>query len=169
MAKMSVKRRLSGEEGFTLLEAVISIAAIAFVSGFILEMFIVSADLNARSRATDLGGSLAVSAVELFKKQKAPNDYAREDFFRSGLVNSGDDGQIIILKGYDESFNETLVDLRNDTDPPKELKFMLSVKVDRKETDGLYSISAAVIDYNRFPAISEIIRLDAEKYFGRTV
>ena len=55
------------QEGFTLMEAVVSIAVIAVISWFILEIFIVSANANVRARDMDMASVKTSSLIEEIK------------------------------------------------------------------------------------------------------
>jgi len=54
------------ESGFSLLEMVISIAALTLLSGFILQMFVASIHLNRRAYNLDMGSNAAVAALEAY-------------------------------------------------------------------------------------------------------
>ena len=58
--------------GFTLLEAIIAIATISFVSIFILQMFVVSSRVNKRAQDIDRANIICMGAVEAFKSGTEP-------------------------------------------------------------------------------------------------
>ena len=58
---------MKGESGFSLLEVVISLAALTLISGFILQMFIASLYLNRKAYNLDMASNAAAQALETFK------------------------------------------------------------------------------------------------------
>lgn len=53
--------------GFTLLEVIISVAALSLISVFILQMFLASSGLNERAKNTDIAITKAISEIERVK------------------------------------------------------------------------------------------------------
>jgi len=60
-------KKIRNQDGFTLMEVVISIAALSILSVFILQMFITSANANARAQNIDMASAKAMSIMERFK------------------------------------------------------------------------------------------------------
>ena len=67
--------------GFTLVEVVIAIFALALISGFILQMFIVSSKINQKAQDIDGATMQAISIIETFKGQQEAFDLARSPMF----------------------------------------------------------------------------------------
>lgn len=61
----------NAQKGFTLVEVVISFAVLAVVSGALLQMFVVSTNVNRRAYDTDKANALAVRIQEAFKQNPA--------------------------------------------------------------------------------------------------
>ena len=59
--------RIKGNKGFTLLEMVISVAALSLISVFIIQMFMASDNLNERARNADIALTVAISEIERVK------------------------------------------------------------------------------------------------------
>lgn len=57
-------------KGFTLVEVIISIAILAIISGFIMEMFIVASRRSNLMENKDISFSMATEIVEIFKSSK---------------------------------------------------------------------------------------------------
>ena len=76
MAK--ILKKLKNNNGFSLLEIVISVATISLVGVFIVQMFIASSTLNMRAKAVDNATAQACSIVEKFKAiaELSPVSYA---------------------------------------------------------------------------------------------
>ena len=58
---------LKNDDGFSLLEAILSVAVISVVSVFILQMFITSANANKKTQAADSANVAAISLMEEFR------------------------------------------------------------------------------------------------------
>lgn len=57
-----------GQNGFTLIEVIVSFAVLAIVSGAILQMFVVSTNVNRRAYDVDKANAIAVKVQEAFKQ-----------------------------------------------------------------------------------------------------
>ena len=72
--------------GFTLLEVVVSITVLALTSVFILQMFVVSDNVNKKARDIDNANMVCMAAVESFKNGTQPygafGEY--EEFYYDG-------------------------------------------------------------------------------------
>ena len=55
------------KSGFTLLEVIISVAVLALVSVFILQMFVVSDRVNKKAKNIDQANMICMDAIERFK------------------------------------------------------------------------------------------------------
>ncbi len=60
-------KRLLKNEGFTLIEVIMSIAILSIVSAVVLQLFITSMGLNNKSRTIDVAGVYAANAIENLK------------------------------------------------------------------------------------------------------
>ncbi|MDR1208707.1 MAG: prepilin-type N-terminal cleavage/methylation domain-containing protein [Clostridiales bacterium] len=108
------------ERGFTLIEIILAIAALALTSGLIARLFIAGADVNAKARDIDAASQAAVSAIERIKALDSPE----------GLAEAS------LPRVYDADWRET------DTDG----RFRLTVAVLSEERPGgtMARITAAV-------------------------
>ena len=120
---------LKNEDGFTLLEIILSIAILAVISGFILDMFIVSSNVNKSAQDLDIASTKAANALELFKSQGSPEGYAALSAFSNSFVEW--DGSVTrIYAMFDEKWNMLPALGRfTDEDPVNGAKFVLVVKV----------------------------------------
>jgi prepilin-type N-terminal cleavage/methylation domain-containing protein len=62
---------LKKKNGFTLLEVIVSVAALSLLSVFILQMFMASARLNERAKNTDIAMTKAITEIERIKSATA--------------------------------------------------------------------------------------------------
>lgn len=65
--------------GFTLLEVIISVAALSVMSVFVLQMFMSSATLNARARDADIAMTVAMQEIENLKTYSSLSEYLADD------------------------------------------------------------------------------------------
>lgn len=175
------KTRFTNEEGFTLLETVISIAALALVSGFIIQMFLVSSNVNARAKEMDSANAAAIMAVELYKKNGGENSYAREGFFSGCALRENENG-FVMYKWYDADFTQVPIERGYAKDPglpPGGAPFLLKIEVvkgeerrvallpgeDMPPAGRLDTVRASVMKFGEEGA-GEIVRVDADKYFA---
>ncbi|MDR1000134.1 MAG: prepilin-type N-terminal cleavage/methylation domain-containing protein [Clostridiales bacterium] len=86
------------EGGFSLLEVIISVGILAIISGFILQMFIVSARVNDKARNIDIGMTEAINAVEAGKRLAGTGGYD-DPFFHNCLIEGNN-----AIKYYDNSW-----------------------------------------------------------------
>jgi len=68
------------ESGFSLLEIILSIAALTLISGFILQMFISSLYLNKKAYDLDMGANAAEQALEMLKGGETTDDTITQYF-----------------------------------------------------------------------------------------
>jgi prepilin-type N-terminal cleavage/methylation domain-containing protein len=61
-----MRKLRDNENGFSILEVIISIAALALISSFVLEMFIVSAKINQNAEELDRAARTAANIIEQF-------------------------------------------------------------------------------------------------------
>lgn len=140
-------------KGFSLLEVVISVAALSFISLFVLEMFIVSANLNNRAKDTDIALAEAITAIESFKALTDP-----EKIFATA------DGTFMSIQYYDKAWDILGSDL---TDGARYcLKISANVCTDSSEDAGaLYEVAAEVTDIIKDDNPRTLASLLTKKYF----
>ena len=68
-----------GNKGFTLLEVVISVAALSLISIFIIQMFLASSTLNARAKNTDIALARAITEIDMIKSGHYPPPHLMGD------------------------------------------------------------------------------------------
>lgn len=95
--------RTKSNKGFTLLEVIISIAALSFISIFILQMFISAQELNSRAKDADTAISEAITALDSFKKNRSLDDYLA----KCAYVATEDSNTATILNYYDRNWSST--------------------------------------------------------------
>jgi|GEM_PF-1210818 len=122
-------KKIKNQDGFTLMEVVISIAALSVLSVFILQMFITSANANARAQNIDIASANAMSIMERFKTL---NDIsALEDLYPEFIIQKRDDGNYTFTERYGKDWN-----------PSSDGMFMMEVTILR-DLDALAPITVA--------------------------
>lgn len=159
--------------GFTLLEVIVSIAALSFISVFILQMFISSSNLNNRAKDSDIAMSVAISEIESLKKHSAVSGYLSEgDDIRETTENNG---VITVSLYYDKAWNltknsETVspeakpayclkVDIMPDTETPPQIEGVTS--------GVLYILNADVADISLTGNGRRLASFRTKKYFPK--
>ena len=89
---------LNDNKGFTLVEVMIAILVLALASGFIAEMFLVSARVNQRAQDIDSSVMQAIGIIETFKKQSSPQLLAEDAFFEGAFLQQ--EGNVLVITGY---------------------------------------------------------------------
>lgn len=79
--KMKKICKRKNSEGFTLIEAIISLAVLSIASVFILQMFVTAAQLNSNARDIDRADALVSSVMEGFYTMNDPREYAESSVF----------------------------------------------------------------------------------------
>lgn len=158
-------------DGFTLLEIVISIAALSFISIFILQMFMASSNLNERAKNTDIAVNLAISEIENFKKYSCLSDYLAAN----DLGNISENSRTITIRlYYDKGWNtmglsETV---------PENAGYYLAMDINPDETapprkesakyGKLYTVQVDVADVSSGENSSSLASFRAKKYFPKS-
>lgn len=185
-----VYNRLKNSDGFSILEAIISIAAIALMSGFILRMFLVSNTANKNAENIDQATLLAASEIDLYKAQKNADDYGKA--CKNALVAQTDDGYEVQWF-YDKAWNKltagqleplagdaslqapagTLYILRLSFVRDKEQSYetdsfsgVQNTKSYRGYSGEYINIEAVVRDVMKPAEAQELVKLETAKYFS---
>ncbi len=170
---------MSNENGFTLMEAVISIAVLAIISGFILQMFIVSNNVNNKAGDIDSGNSMIFTAVELFKKNQSMEEFLKEDFF-SGSTVINNNYNTTIYKCYDKSYNQIPDSDFTPEDISEDVRLVLLIDIKRgktaeraenyvEDTSRLDVLEATVIcnEKGKDKEPYEVVSIQASKFFAK--
>ncbi|MCL2462432.1 MAG: type II secretion system GspH family protein [Defluviitaleaceae bacterium] len=172
---------LKSEDGFSLLEVVLSVAVIAIFTGYALQMFVVSANVNGRAKNMDTAASLARNALETLKAQDALDGAVLSGIFSDGFIDDSG-GVEEVYYCYDKNWNklplesaEPLPDgaaflqktLIQDGGVSGDPVYMDITGSSRDMTPGsgeLYKISSAVYAVGSSGALTELAGFATEKY-----
>ena len=168
--------RLKNEDGFSLLEVMLSIAIITLVSGFILQMFVVSADRNRLTKDTDIAANVAGSAIETLKTQNFTGGFAPEELFPGAFAEKNSRGAEI-YRCFGRDWNEIPMDSKDSI--PKGAAFLQKTLVrtaplypdfpeDVRSASGeggkMYEISSEVYAVGEQGDLSELAGFATKKY-----
>lgn len=81
---------LKNNKGFTLVEVIISIAVLAFISAIVLKLFVLSSDVSEKARIKDVASVYASNAIEICKQLSSPKEISETSFFENAeFINEG--------------------------------------------------------------------------------
>lgn len=164
------------QEGFTLMEMIISVGTLALISGFILQMFIVSENVNQKARNTDVAATIVVHAVEAIKRQRTLDDYMLDDFYRESVTENDMDqaqepSQLRIIKCYDKNWNALDV---SQFDDDERVRYSLTVTVQKEipladekitSSSGMFCVIHAEVSDVKAEK-QKLADVNASKYFN---
>jgi len=140
---------IKDESGFSLLEVVLSIGMLAFLSVFILQMFMVSATANHRARDIDIASYTAIGVIEEIKACNLAGDilgtgfiantqvaFGLSDYFIIGGKPGGNSydfsKEFVLYKYYNSAWESIDLDkVTDDPDNPEDsgIKFILKLNM----------------------------------------
>jgi len=130
-------------KGFTLLEMVISIAALSLLGVFIVQMFMASANLNSRAKDADKALTLAITEIDALKSSHRPPEPGGSVFFSY----------------FDKDWTKV-------ESGSGRAKFQLALSIfPSGSVPGLYEIVAAIEDVHLADGSVELVSINAKKYF----
>ena len=141
-----LKKRLNNK-GFSLLEIIISVAALSLSGVFIVQMFLTSEGLNKRARNTDIATNMAISQIENFK-----------------MMKSYDGGNQSLRLYYDAEWNEI-----SDTEKVSfVLYFDVSLDDNNENLTGgdIYELNVRITDVSVIDTERELVEYSTKKYFS---
>lgn len=145
-------------DGFTLLEVIIAIAALSACSVFILQIFMSSATLNARAKNADIALTKAISEIENFKTYESLSQY-----ISTNDNASGDSDAAEMLLYYDKDWNPL------GSGAQAEIRFYLKMNIssiDSQAYGALYDVSTSVYDLSDKNNERQLVSLQTKKYFA---
>ena len=136
---LALLKTIANDKGFTLVEVMIAIMVLALASGFIAEMFLVSARVNQKAQDIDSGVMRAIGIIETFKKQDTPLQLA-DDVTSQDAYTSRED-KALIMTGYYDGYWQPLP--ASEGAWPEEAVFCLTTNVfeDATVTPLRYSLA----------------------------
>lgn len=160
-------------KGFTLVEMVISVAFLAVISIFLLQLFIAANNLSIKAHDLDKSVTISKQVVETFKTCKKPADIKTCELLKNAVIKESENNINIALY-YDEDW-KTLDKPDNATQ--EKAAFLVSSVIKTpgtgtaaKDKKGIYNIKVQVLKTKQYmlekKKESEIYALSAVKYFA---
>lgn len=160
-------KTIRNNDGFTLLEIIISTAVLCFISVFILEMFVAAASLNTRAKNTDIATMKAITEIESIKKCPLLADYLSDKRDRA-VTGSG--GIIEVDYYFDKDWRIV--------DSGENARFCIETRITPEETPQLpadsngvrlgklYTVCSDVYDLSYGNNGLRLSSIETEKYFS---
>lgn len=98
---------INNEDGFTLIEVVLSILILAIVSAIVIQLYITANEVSDHAKQTDWAVTQTSSAVEILEAYKDPYQAMAHSFFESADLEEGDGFKITSMIYYDEDLATT--------------------------------------------------------------
>ena len=141
---MQIAKTFKCRRGFTLLEVIISIAVLALISGFILQMFVSSATANKRAKDMDIASMKSINVLELFGAADSYSEFV--DAFANRYQNVAfSDGKCELL--FDENWEQTT--------SSQSVNYVMEIMITQTEVLGTKVISAYSADSNDAEEITQ--------------
>lgn len=151
--------------GFTLLEVVISVAALALISVFVVQMFMASSGVNRRARDADTALATAVTLIEHIKSRANLLEFVQtEPGLRTDPAADFAADEHERLLGYEGYVYYDKDWGRINTDENASVRFRVWVGV-TETVRGLYDIDVRVSEWSDGAEARELATLQAKKYF----
>ena len=183
--------KIKEEDGFSLLEVILSIGIMAILSIFILQMFMVGARANLRAKNMDTASYIASGALEELKTCSEANGFLSTDFIIDTQVSFGLSDFIMInermgfsafdftkgftlYKYYDKSWRTVSLSApAQEPDMPENenisfvLKLFMSLDSESAINGSLYNVEVSVTDLNRSGALPrKLVEFESKVYFA---
>ena len=182
---------IKDESGFSLLEVVLSIGMLAFLSVFILQMFMVSAAANHRAKDIDVASYTASRAIEELKACDFAGDFFNTDFVEGTQVAFGLSDFFIIdeklgfnsfdfskglelYKYYDSNWKTVnLSEIATDPNNPgaSDIKFRLELNLSphgegEAGSGNLFDVSIEISSGNTDSGMRQLANYETKVYFA---
>lgn len=148
-----MKKYINNEEGFTLIEVVLSILILAIVSAIVIQLYITANEVSDHAKQTDWAVTQTSSAVEILEAYESPYEALAHTFFEGGDSSEGENLIFSNTIYYDEGLKRTDVSNAAFTLTvllaPKEAPSILSTDVtgnDQEEVNVMMLIDAQLKD-----------------------
>lgn len=125
-------------KGFTLVELIMSIAIVAFLSGIVLQLFITAQNLNKRASDLDRCVQKSEEVISDFKACSLPSDFSSTGTMKNA-ARYKDAGSLVYLLKYDGNW----VAQEKNSDAAKAY-FVMRVQLTPRDKKGLWRLSITV-------------------------
>jgi prepilin-type N-terminal cleavage/methylation domain-containing protein len=176
---LKLKFLAKSNKGFTLAEMIISVALIAIMSIFILQLFITTRNLNQKAYDIDKAVSSAGSVLELFKSTQDPFEISKSKIMKYALISrSGNELDLDLLLDNNWNVIQKPLSQKNGSNEDK-ISFLLKAKIypsvdinaDNSEDTALYNMSISVVKYGPYlreqQTETELYTVSTAMYFSK--
>lgn len=161
---------IENQEGFTLVEVIISIAVLGLICAVVLRLFVLANEVSEQSRIEDIASIYASNAIEVCKQSIKLDEIKQHSFFKGakfnkdeplyleGLIEYNDNWQLIPHKTNEEMSN-----------PSYQLEFVIKQADVGKATTkdvALMDISIIINQYEKETMQDKVLlEYTTKKYF----
>ncbi len=150
------------KKGFSLVEIIISIAALALTCGFVLDMFLTASKLNIKARDLDHATNIAINSIEILKACDTLEEYINKDIFEKSEMENIND--TLHIKKYYSKYWEQIPSYNNNA------KFRLDVVCEKQNTENsFYNVKSSVMNLEKIDDKEPIVNFYTGKYLSKTV
>lgn len=142
-------------KGFTLVEVIIAVAAMAVLGGFIMQLFVLSRQVGESATNTDEALERAVAIISDFKQAESPGA-----FWTTVSDEGYSDGENTAVFYYDRDWNPS-----NSDDAAMIVNISLARAAD-EQAKGCQDLHVWVIDATDSGQLEELINIRTSRYFG---
>lgn len=168
-----MKNTIKQQEGFTLVEVIISIAILGLICAVVLRLFVLSNEVSEQSRIEDVASIHATNAIEVCKQAKNLDEIKKHPFFANAKLSKDESLKLEGVIEYDNYWQALPVDTAGvATDTVFQLHFSLVnsenfKSAEAKETDvALMDISISINQLEKETMSKKLVlEYTTRKYF----
>ncbi|MCL2565992.1 MAG: type II secretion system GspH family protein [Defluviitaleaceae bacterium] len=184
--------KFKNEDGFSLLEVIISIGIMSILGIFILQIFTAGVAVNLRAGNVDIAAHTASSALEELKASVTPNSFMNTDFIVNTQVAFGlsaffvveermafsafdFSGGFLLYKYFDENWQPiSILEAYEEPSAPSgdDIAFILRLNMEPYESyyaildiEGLFDVKIDIWDFDRGDLAGTLVNFETFVYF----
>ena len=166
---------MNNKKGFTLMEVVVSIIALAIAGIFILQFYIASSSANARAQAIDFSLAETISLVEEIKSSSSADAYTSSNlgvFEQNGIYKYirllDKNGGVVPIPA--STYDSTIEQFLSSDD----IYYVITVTLEKSTADNIDSVEigelyiiTAFANWKKYDGtVIELINFETMKYFS---
>lgn len=166
MKNINAKR----QEGFTLVEVIISIAVLGLISAVVLRLFVLANEVSKQSRIEDVASIYATNAIEVIKQSQDLDAIKKHNFFAKATVEKDEKDQLKGIIEYDENW-QVLSNAPEKVEEKRGFRLYFSMientQIIKDYTDtALMDINITITQYNENNTEEKpLLEYETRKYF----
>lgn len=147
---------MNNRKGFTLVEVLMSIVVLAVICGTVLQLFLLSNNLERKAFHTEMAHIHAIKIIELAKAAPSPDQADFRTGFLFPLIRQKEE-QLFVTAYFDEDWNQTA----HSVSPGFSLSFHAIPEKENLPYGILYQLHVEIRSVD-----SPLISYSAKKYYG---